>query len=307
MMKKYYGHGKLLLTGEYFVLDGAKALAFPTKQGQRMEVASTSGPEEIEWEALDQKGTAWLQARFSKLDFALLETNDHETASRLGAMLQACRDLNPLFEKNTGLTKVQTFLEFPREWGLGTSSTLIFMLSQWSETNPWEVLRMTMGGSGYDLACAGASGPGLYEIKNGEPSYRLIDFKENIFEKAVFVYSGNKQNSREGIKQYRSNGKPPLNILQSVSKITDDLIHAVSVEKVISLLKTHENIVGEYLKLQPLFEREYSDFDGVVKSLGAWGGDFFMALSKDGNPDAAEDYFKKKGFTTILKYKDLAL
>jgi mevalonate kinase len=307
MMKKYYGHGKLLLTGEYFVLDGARSLAFPTKQGQRMEVSATAGPDEIEWKALDQKGETWLEAKFSKTDFELLENNDHEIASRLGAMLQACRDLNPAFEKNTGLTKVQTFLEFPREWGLGTSSTLIYMLSKWSETNPWDVLQMTMGGSGYDLACAGSTGPGVYEIKNGEPDYKEVKLPDATLGKAIFVYSGNKQNSRDGIKQYRSHGKPPLNILHSISKITDDLIHAASVEQVISLLKNHENIVGDYLKLQPLFEKQFSDFEGVVKSLGAWGGDFFMAISKEGNPETAEQYFKKKGFETILKYKELVL
>ena len=34
----FYGHGKLLLTGEYFVLDGAMALALPTTVGQSMKV-----------------------------------------------------------------------------------------------------------------------------------------------------------------------------------------------------------------------------------------------------------------------------
>ena len=30
----FYSNGKLLITGEYVVLDGAKALALPTKFGQ---------------------------------------------------------------------------------------------------------------------------------------------------------------------------------------------------------------------------------------------------------------------------------
>ena len=36
----FYGHGKLLLTGEYAVLDGAKALSIPTRFGQSLEVTS---------------------------------------------------------------------------------------------------------------------------------------------------------------------------------------------------------------------------------------------------------------------------
>ena len=38
--QKFYGNGKLLLTGEYFVLDGALSLALPTKFGQNL-VSST--------------------------------------------------------------------------------------------------------------------------------------------------------------------------------------------------------------------------------------------------------------------------
>ena len=36
MKKTFYSNGKLLITGEYVVLDGAKALALPTKYGQNL-------------------------------------------------------------------------------------------------------------------------------------------------------------------------------------------------------------------------------------------------------------------------------
>ena len=39
-MQKFYSHGKLLITSEYAVLDGAKALAVPTKLGQSLKVKS---------------------------------------------------------------------------------------------------------------------------------------------------------------------------------------------------------------------------------------------------------------------------
>ena len=38
MEKTYYSNGKLLLTGEYVVLDGAEALAVPTRFGQNLTV-----------------------------------------------------------------------------------------------------------------------------------------------------------------------------------------------------------------------------------------------------------------------------
>jgi hypothetical protein len=38
MQKTFYSNGKLLITGEYLILDGAKGLALPTKMGQNLSV-----------------------------------------------------------------------------------------------------------------------------------------------------------------------------------------------------------------------------------------------------------------------------
>jgi hypothetical protein len=55
--------------------------------------------------------------------------------------------------------------------------------------------------------------------------------------------------------------------------------------------------------MQTVKERFFPDFKGVIKSLGAWGGDFALVVSKD-NPSS---YFKEKGFTTLLSYKEMIL
>ena len=39
--QSYYSNGKLLITGEYAVLDGALSLALPTKFGQELNVFQT--------------------------------------------------------------------------------------------------------------------------------------------------------------------------------------------------------------------------------------------------------------------------
>ena len=39
-MKEFHANGKLLLTGEYAVLDGAKAIGLPTKRGQSLQILS---------------------------------------------------------------------------------------------------------------------------------------------------------------------------------------------------------------------------------------------------------------------------
>ena len=38
---KFYSNGKLLMTGEYFVLNGALSLALPTVYGQYLEINDT--------------------------------------------------------------------------------------------------------------------------------------------------------------------------------------------------------------------------------------------------------------------------
>ena len=35
---KFYSHGKVLLTAEYAVLEGVKALSLPTQQGQSLTI-----------------------------------------------------------------------------------------------------------------------------------------------------------------------------------------------------------------------------------------------------------------------------
>ena len=62
-MKNYYSNGKLLLTGEYLVLDGAKSLALPTKFGQDLVVESIPEPQII-WGSFAHSGDCWFEAVF---------------------------------------------------------------------------------------------------------------------------------------------------------------------------------------------------------------------------------------------------
>ena len=55
LKQKFYSNGKLLLTGEYMVLDGAIALAIPTKFGQSLTVEKLEEPK-INWKSIDKNG-----------------------------------------------------------------------------------------------------------------------------------------------------------------------------------------------------------------------------------------------------------
>jgi hypothetical protein len=61
--------------------------------------------------------------------------------------------------------------------------------------------------------------------------------------------------------------------------------------------------MSEILSLAKVQDRLFPDFEGTIKSLGAWGGDFVLVLSQD-NPTA---YFSEKGYTTILPYAEMIL
>ena len=62
-----------------------------------------------------------------------------------------------------------------------------------------------------------------------------------------------------------------------------------------------KHIISNIIKQKSVKESFFKDFEGSIKSLGAWGGDFILVTSKD-NPT---DYFKSKGFETIIPYHEM--
>ena len=101
MKHSFYSHGKLLLSGEYAVLDGATALAVPTRLGQWLHVEA-SGTDGMEWESQNPDGSAWFKTRFQEDDFTHpepLTTFPTGIRERLLYMLRAAVTLNPEFAK----------------------------------------------------------------------------------------------------------------------------------------------------------------------------------------------------------------
>ena len=63
MKVKFKSNGKLLLSGEYLVLKGAKSLSIPTKFSQTLEVSNNSSGK-LKWESYDQKRKIWFDMDF---------------------------------------------------------------------------------------------------------------------------------------------------------------------------------------------------------------------------------------------------
>jgi mevalonate kinase len=301
-IKTFYSNGKLLISGEYVVLDRAVSLAIPTKFGQSLTVEPIT-PSKLIWTSYDASGQIWYENEFSIKDFhSEISIETDEITKRLIQIIKTARTLNPAFLSSTSGFKITTHLDFKKEWGLGTSSTLINNMAQWANIDAYILLEMTFGGSGYDIACAQHYKPISYQLHNGKPLVKEVYFNPSFKQQLYFVYLNKKQNSREGIAQYKLK-KPNELLINDISKISDKLIHSKSLLEFESLMTLHEDYISQIIQQKPIKEILFNDFKGCIKSLGAWGGDFILVTSLE-NPSA---YFKNKGFNTIIPFSDMIL
>jgi mevalonate kinase len=298
MTQTYHANGKLLLTGEYFILDGAVGLALPTKFGQSLSVEA-SAEKGIFWKSIDHENKVWLEVQFSE-SLEIISTSNEEMAETLQKFYH-------IATLRLTISRLTTILDFPNDWGLGSSSTLISLLAQYANVDPYELLAKTFGGSGYDIACATAISAITYQLTTHDSRLTTaINFQPSFSNHLYFVHLNQKQNSREGIQHYKNLTIDKTEYIEQISEITQKLIHANELDEFCYYLEVHENIVGNVLNLRKVKEIYFSDFPGTVKSLGAWGGDFILVAS-DESPEMITRYFQQKGFSTILSYKDMIL
>lgn len=304
----YYGHGKLLLTSEYFVLDGAKAIALPSKLGQKMYVKyRPSNEPKLYWKSFDHEGNCWLEAKFELWHFDILNKEATKEVTVLQKILRQARKQNIHFLRDEHDIYVETKIEFPLEWGLGSSSTLIYNIAQWAYISPFELLSQTFKGSGYDIACAQSLGPITYEVSAKGPLWETVNFDPHFKNNLYFLFLNKKQNSRDGIAHYREQvDVPKKEIVERLTSLSTEILSAINLKEFEELLLEHERLVSEQIKVTRIQDLEFQDFWGVVKSLGAWGGDFTLVTS-DKDYETTREYFSRKGFKTLLKFDELIL
>lgn len=304
MKKTFYSNGKLLITGEYLVLDGAKAFALPTKQGQNL-IIEKGKCNEIFWKSYDADGSIWFEDTLSFSDISNGITDENESVkTTLTTILHEAFKLNPDFILNSDGYSITTELGFPKSWGLGTSSTLINNIAQWLQIDAFILLKNSFGGSGYDIACAQNNTPILYHLEHGNPIVEKVPFNPEFTRNLYFVYLNKKQSSKTAIAAYNINKKN--NLAKTIAlndNITSEVLNATSLQSFATALQRHEIQMSRILETHTIKEAVFPDFNGVIKSLGAWGGDFVMAISEN-NPSA---YFASKGYDTVVTYNDMIL
>ena len=299
----FYSNGKLLLTGEYVVLDGAKALAVPTRFGQNL-IVKKGNNQQIKWTSFDVDKSIWFEEiiTFEAITSKLLSKNSEGIKNTLIEILHQSYIQNPDFLNKEGY-EIETYLTFPRIWGLGTSSTLINNIGQWLQIDAFELLTKSFGGSGYDVACAQTNTPIIYQLENEIPHFKGVHLNRQFKENIHFVYLNQKQSSKSAISNYMTQRHKTGKIIPKINTITYQAIDCKDGKDFAKLMELHEIMMSDVLETKTVKEKLFPDFKGVIKSLGAWGGDFVMVLSKD-NPKA---YFTEKGYPTVLAYEEMVL
>ncbi len=304
MINEYYSRGKLLITGEYFVMEGSEALALPLKMGQHLLVEKNSDQRlEIKWESYI-KGNLWFVATFDLISLNIMDTNYLQIAQYLQKLLVYIKDHSDALTTDQGI-QIKTHLEFLPEWGLGSSSSLISNLTWWADIDPYELFFSLFEGSGYDIACARSSCPILYELKD-KPNVMEIDFNPDFKDRLYFIYLGKKQDSLQSVRTNKAKIKGKKNEIDKITKLTRAVVKSKTLDEFENCINEHEEIISKSINESTVKSKYFPDFKGAVKSLGAWGGDFIM-VTHAGDLDYVKHYFNHKDLDVIFPYKALVL
>ena len=157
-----YSNGKVLLTGEYVILDGALSLAAPTKFGQHLKYQENLS-NLINWKSINFDGNIWFECLITSDTLKVKSTSSKKISNKLVEIINFIREYNPSFLKKCG-SDITTNLTFEKNLGLGSSSTLISNLSKISGVNPYTLNNKIFKGSGYVIACAESISPILYKL-----------------------------------------------------------------------------------------------------------------------------------------------
>jgi len=304
--KTFYSNGKLLITGEYLVVDGANALALPTKKGQYLEITEKhSGPSVLSWKSFSNKNQEWINVIFDIPSLQILQASDKKSADWLQKVLLSAKNLSNDFLKTKDSISANSKLDFPRNWGLGSSSTIINNIAQWAGIDPFQLHFSVSNGSGYDIACASNNSPICYRVKNENITISHPKFNPSFRDKLFFVHLNKKQNSFNEVENYNFIKKEIdlLTYVEEVSELTNKFVNCNTSSYFEELINQHEYLLSNILQQETIKEKLFPMFKGSIKSLGAWGGDFILATGGV----QEQEYFIERNFKTIINYDEMVL
>ena len=301
-LQTFSANAKLLLSGEYLLLKGALALAVPLKFRQLIRIQK--GEDAIlKWKAEDCNGV-WFQSEIEMPFYRIISSSDINIAENLITLLKAAAELNHEFLNECSSKNVSCFLDWDHKWGLGSSSSLIVLVSKWAQIDAFEMHRLVSSGSGYDVFCSASASPILFSLKNDVPKVEYVNFQPPFADNLYFVYLQNKQSSSSAVKSFLNQSNTDENAIREVTEITTQMLKVQTLQEFMTLVSRHELIISETINMIPVRERLFDDFEGVVKSLGAWGGDFVMVATTL-EEEKVKKYFADKGYPVIFAWNQM--
>lgn len=269
-------------------------MAVPTVLGQSMQVRDGES-EVLQWRATDEKGKEWFSASFIASGLEIKSSTDKHIAQSLRNILLKAKAENSEFEPLGKSINMQ--LEFPRNWGLGSSSTLICNIAKWAEVDAFALSDASFGGSGVDIAVGMVGSELIYQRP---PAWDSFVWNPPFKDKLWFIHLNRKQDSRESIGSFDSTKLGPQD-LEQFSRWTEIISKCSDLDEFQFILSQHENRLSEILGITRIKDQYFSDYSQLIKSLGGWGGDFVLAVGEQ----AQMNYFKEKGFDTIIPFKQM--
>ncbi len=146
--------------------------------------------------------------------------------------------------------------------------------------------------------------PSPISLQNPGEAFLTSNFNPSFKDQLFFVHLNQKQNSRESIAHYKAQSKDSLAAdIEKISALTRSFVTCESLTEFKMLMNIHETLISKLINTPKIKTQLFPDFNGAIKSLGGWGGDFILATGGKNE----QEYFKNKGYATILNYSEMAL
>lgn len=299
-----YSKGKLMIAGEYLVVAGSKSLSVPLNAGQKLIISYNSdGPHEVLWKTFEGESQP-IEFNFPIEDIDQQKYKPEGERGYLLRLLRAARKINPDFLSQKGLYVAESTFEAGLKPGLGQSSSLISNIGHWAGVDVYRLNRLMSKGSGYDIATSRADSPITFIKKCPEPAIEKVQIHDSILDKIFLVHLNKKENSEKSISLYLKLLMTKKKAVASMNSIIDRMVKAKTPSEFGALMAEHDELLSGVLRRKAVKQLHFNDFKGWIKSSGAWGGDYILALTEE-DETSVKEYFNDKGFKQVLKLKDL--
>lgn len=281
-------------------MDGAKALAIPTKPGQDLSAEKIDDHRSlIHWETY-REGKLWLKTCIDYKNLFVTETNIANASAFILKIFSTLKDMRSESLEADYSYILKSNVQFPENFGLGSSSTLMNNIANWGNVDAFALNDIALGGSGYDIAVAKAGAPIIYIRNRGNKTVETVNYSPSFKDQLLFVHLNKKQDSREGITMYKQMEKSQ-DLIHYFSKLTDEILISENLENFSLIMEDHEKTMSNFLKIPTVKEKYFKNAPSFFKSLGAWGGDFILTTKFCDY----ENYFLHNGFPNFFSYDEL--